>query len=856
MGLRDYIRKRSFTDTPEPGAKPGKTGNRLRFVVQKHAASHLHYDFRLEMEGVLKSWAVPKGPSSDPAVKRLAMQVEDHPYAYRTFEGTIPEGNYGAGTVIVWDEGFYEPYEAAGSDKKTGEKSLLSGLKAGKIKIVLHGKKLKGAFALVKSPARGENAWLLMKLKDEHASADDVLAEETSVKSGLTLEEMAGSASKEWKNGKSVAKKKTAKVVVTEEPDIPAEAKKAAYPGFFKPMLATLTDRAFDSPDWLYEIKWDGYRCLAYADGNKTELFSRNKQVFTEKFSEITQALAQLKLKAVLDGEVVALDGKGRADFQQLQNFARKGKETSLTYYVFDLLWYAGRDLRNLPLWERKAVLHSILPAKSSVICYSDHVAETGKSFFKLALDAGLEGIIAKRKDSLYKTGVRTENWLKIKNTRRLEAVICGFTKPRNSRKHFGAVILGRYEKGRLVYIGHSGSGFDTRGLEDLYRRFKPLIRDKSPFSKVPKTNMPVTWLEPELVCEVKFSEWTEEGVMRQPIFLGLREDKTARDEKNEKRVKAPKMTSAPKTAADTSGKEEQRKIGRRVLTFTNLDKLYFPKEKISKRDVLDYYDAVAPYIMPYLKDRPQSLNRHPNGIDNPNFYQKDVAGKVADWIPTYLYDSDSGEDIRYLVCTEKAVLLYMANLGCIEMNPWHSRIQAPEAPDWCVIDLDPDGNPFDRVIETALTVKQVLDGVGAACYCKTSGATGMHIYIPLGGKYSYDDSRAFAELTVLAVNRELPGFTSVVRTPAKRKGKIYLDFLQNRKIQTIAAPYSLRPKPGATVSMPLHWDELKKGLLPKNFTIHNALDRIKETGDLFKPVLGKGIRLETVLENMRRIYG
>lgn len=861
MGLSKYTEKRTFTQTPEPKAKKGKTDAALRFVVQKHAASHLHYDFRLEMEGVLKSWAVPKGPSTDPDIKRLAMMVEDHPYDYRNFEGIIPEGNYGAGTVIVWDEGTYEPVEKPGV-KKQSEKQLLAQLHAGKLHIVLHGEKLRGEFALVKTSGRAENAWLLMKLKDKYASRADVTKKNMSVKSGLRLEEVAGKPPQKKKApAKKTSAKKEAVIPDEEVSETLDKGKKSAMPTRIKPMLATLTEEAFDSPEWLYEIKWDGYRALSSLNGKKVEIISRNDLPFNKKFPEIADALSQLNMKALFDGEIVALDAKGHSDFQQLQNFAQKGKPVQLVYYVFDLLWYDGHDLRNLPLVERKNILQGILPKKMDSIRYSDHVRGDGTAFFRASTDAGLEGIMAKRMDSRYVSNIRSQNWLKIKNNQRLEAVICGYTKPRNSRKHFGALVLGRYEGSRLKYIGHTGSGFNEKKLDELYKMFGRLATDKCPFTPVPKTNMPVTWLVPELVCEVKFSEMTDEGIMRQPIFLGLREDKTAKDEKNEKVVPPPKSkpakTSKPKMEQNAflppDENEVQRKIGKHLLTFTNLDKPYFPKDGIVKRDVLNYYEAVSPYMMPYMKDRPQSLNRHPNGIGKPNFYQKDVQGKVPDWMPTFFYDSESSDSMEYLVCADKSILLYMANLGCIEMNPWHGRVKSPEMPDWCVIDLDPDGNPFDQVVETALMVKQVLDSVKIPGYCKTSGASGMHIFIPMGAKYGYTESKTLAELIVTLVHEQLPTFTSLVRTPAKRKGKIYLDFLQNSKTQTIVAPYSLRPVPGAQVSMPLAWDEVKKRISPKDFTIHNALERIPQIDAVFRPVLGKGINLEAVLKRIEK---
>jgi bifunctional non-homologous end joining protein LigD len=575
-------------------------------------------------------------------------------------------------------------------------------------------------------------------------------------------------------------------------------------------------------------------------------------------------------------------------------------------YYVFDILWLNGYNLMELPLLERKNILQQILP-EHPMIRYSDHVVEAGTQFFEAATQQGLEGIIAKAAESPYTPTIRTKQWLKVKSNKRQEVVICGFTETRGSRSHFGALVLGVYEKNKLIYVGHTGSGFTEQSLAATYKKLKPLIIPKPPFDKKPKTNMPCTWVKPVLVCEVKFSEWTKDNILRQPIFMGLREDKSAKDVHKEKAVhtekavqegeeethqqtnstetmktknakrktaakrstpnaererqtaiarpakKVAKQTKTTKSAAgflNNTEKEQIVIINKKELTFTNLDKIYWPTEKITKRDLLNYYQQIAPFILPYMKDRPQSMNRHPNGINKPSFYQKDVTDKVADWIEKHDYVSDSdGETKQYLVCTDEASLLYMANLGCIEMNPWHSTTKKPESPTWCVIDLDPDGKiTFEQVIEAAQVIKQITDDLEIDTYCKTSGSTGLHIYIPLGAQYDYDQSKQLAELIVNLAYNEMPSFTSLERSPAKRKNKIYLDYLQNRKIQTIAAPYSLRPKPGATASAPLHWDEVKKGLQISDYTIENMYSRANEVGDIFKPVLGKGINLKKVL--------
>jgi bifunctional non-homologous end joining protein LigD len=919
MSLATYKKKRSFNQTPEPAGKKSTgrkkaVASQLHFVVQKHDATRLHYDFRLEMEGVLKSWAVPKGPSMNPADKRLAMMVEDHPYDYKDFEGIIPEGNYGAGTVIVWDEGTYEPIEHF-DDPQKAEKHLLAQLHKGSVKITLHGKKLKGEFALVQIKSSEDNAWLLIKHNDKYATQTDVTKKAKSVQSGMKLEQVAKESTNEWvSNKKSTTNKKsspakkaprTAATATKKQPvkkkvpqaidELIKKGNRQAMPTGIIPMLATLTDDSFDDNDWIFEIKYDGYRALSYIDGSDVTIMSRKDLSFNKKFPQVVEALKELGLNAVLDGEVVALNEEGRSDFQLLQQWQKNG-EGELVYYVFDVLWLNGYDLMHLPLVERKEILQQILP-EHPMIRYSDHIEGKGTQFFKAATQQGLEGIMAKERDSAYSPKIRTRQWLKIKTVQRQEVVIAGFTQTRGSRSHFGALVLGVYENNKLIYVGHTGSGFTEKSLAAMYKKLKPLIIDKPPFATKPKTNMPCTWVKPVLVGEVKFSEWTKDNILRQPIFMGLREDKNAKDVYKENAVDTDtavqegetetrstkkqiaqtmptkkaatgktlnteriiqKQEKAEKALLNDEEKEQVVTVDKKELTFTNLDKVYWPADKYTKRDLINYYHQMAPFILPYLKDRPQSMNRYPNGINKSGFYQKDVSGgKVADWIVKHDYLSESdGETKQYLVCTDEASLLYMANLGCIEMNPWHSTTKKPENPSWCVIDLDPGNISFDKVIEAAQVIKQLTDELEIDTYCKTSGSTGLHIYIPLGAVYDYDQSRQLAELIVSMAYNEMPSFTSLERSPAKRKNKIYLDYLQNRTIQTIAAPYSIRPKPGATASAPLHWEEVKKGLSIQDFTIENMYSRAKEVGDIFKPVLGKGINLKKVLSKINSMQG
>ncbi len=960
MALKEYNQKRKFAGTPEP--RGGKaTSTQLRFVIQKHAATRLHYDFRLEMEGVLKSWAVPKGPSLNPEDKRLAMMVEDHPYDYRDFEGIIPEGNYGAGTVIVWDEGFYEPLESSGSKAKD-DKALIKQLDSGSIKIRLNGHKLKGEFALVRlKNAKQDNAWLLIKHRDQYAKTTEVTRHARSVTSGKTLEQVtkttthfygkptitpgttakkaaakksAGKAAKRAATNKGTASKAAANQAVnkqvkktvpvkriadtkaltttkaavgkvakmTEKTAKPKKAAKktttakaadkkkqtsllkkateATFPVNIKPMLATLVDKPFDDAGWLYEIKWDGYRALALCNKGTTELVSRNNKSFNEKFFPVYKAIKDWGIQAVVDGEICVLSEKGIAHFGSLQNW-RSEADGELVYYLFDILWLDGYDVSGLPLSERRALLEPLIP-KEGIIRFSENFHTSATQFLQAAMDMGMEGIIAKKAGSTYLAGERTANWLKIKANKRHDVVIGGYTRNEDSPKQFSSLLVGVYDDaGNLQYTGKIGTGFNTKMQDDMMKRFSRLVTKTCPFTEVPDVNKPsrfrsnpphatVTWLKPKLVCEVSYAEITGDGVMRHPSFEGMREDKDALSVQSEKAVAVKEVVTRKTNPAEKvlrkGGKEERKtllnpsessqtkKINGHELNFSNVHKIYWPKEGYTKGDMLNYYYRVAPYIMPYLKDRPQSLNRFPNGIDGHSFYHKDLTGQVPEWMQLFPYHTSEGEDKNFMVPTDEAALLYMANLGAIEMNPWNSTIHNPDAPDWCLIDLDPtEKNSFEQVIKTAQVAHEILEESGVASYVKTSGSTGIHIYIPLGAQYTYDESQLFARMIATQVHERLPEFTSIERMTNKRKNRIYVDFLQNRPKATLAAPYSLRPKPGATVSMPLHWEEVKKGLQMKDFTIENALDRIKESGDIFKPVLGKGINMSGALKKLEQ---
>ena len=683
---------------------------------------------------------------------------------------------------------------------------------------------------------------------------------------------------------------------VTDLQTLLKDAPKSKIPADIKPMKATLVDAPFDDPGWIYELKWDGYRAVAIVEDGEANLISRNNLPF-DQFAPINDLLESWQLNAVLDGEIIALNEQGNADFGALQNW-RNAKNAKLAYLVFDILWYEGKRLTELPLYQRREILKSVLPVDNDLIRVSQAFEVNGIEFFEAAKKMKLEGIIAKRANSTYTSDARSREWLKIKAKRRQEVVIAGFTKNEGTGKYFSALAIGVYDgKGILRYIGKVGTGFNDTKQKEMMALFKPLIISESPFDVEPDVDEPsqfrprrlgakATWLKPELVCEVEFAEITSDGKVRQASFKGMRSDKSPKDvvleleadtqdvveevslqadmtavqeQKPKPKVKkaaTPKSGTAPADLLLTSKKDtEEKKVDGHLLKFTHLNKIYWPEDGITKRDMFNYYHQVAPVMVPYLKDRPMSLNRFPGGIHGESFYQKNVKDKAPDWAKTMPHTNGEGVDKDYLLGNDEASLLWMATLGCIEMNPWFSRAQSPDNPDYCVIDLDPDKQHFDQVIQAAQEVKKVLDAIDVPSYPKTSGSTGMHIYIPLGAKYTYDQSQLFANIIVKLVHKQIPDFTTLERMISNRNGKMYLDFLQNRPGATIAGVYSLRPKPGATVSMPVMWDEVKPGLTMRNFTIHNAIDRLKETGDLFTGILGEGIDMTKTIEKAQSVF-
>jgi bifunctional non-homologous end joining protein LigD len=770
--LSEYRRKRDRKRTPEPFGSRGR-GKRPVFVVQRHDARRLHYDFRLERGGVLASWAVPKGVPLEAGQRALAVHVEDHPLEYAGFEGEIPKGQYGAGTVEIWDRGTYDLVE----EKKDGG-----------LTVRLHGERLDGVWTLVPARLDGdEKNWLLIRKRDEDGSV--------------------------------------------------------RAPGVYRPMLATIADEVPRGSGWLFEVKWDGYRALAHVRAGTAELVSRNGNDLTERFRGIADAIPR-SLKTpdcVLDGEVCALDEQGRPSFSAMQQ-GRAG--TPIVYEAFDLLELEGEPLVDLPLAERRARLEGLLDRRNRTVRLSE-AFEDGDGLYAAAKERGLEGIVAKRADSPYRQGRRTREWLKIKTHGRQEFVIAGYTKGQGRRSgRFGSLVLGVWRGAELSYVGNCGTGFSDRDIDDLLPRLAKLEQNESPFGVVPK--MPkvrradVVWVRPELVCEVEFVEWTHDGRLRAPSFQGLREDKPAREVRREGPFPA-----------------ELRK-GSRVLELSNLDKVFWSDEGITKGDLLAYYQAVAPVLLPHLRDRPFTLKRYPDGIAGGHFFQKDAPSHMPDWIPTVSVEATTRErprrtrTIEAPLVNDELALLWMVNMGCIDLNTWYSRVDRPDRPDFVLFDLDPaDDAGFPEVVQVALLVKEVLDALGLTGFPKTSGSDGIHVLVPVERRHTYAETREFAEIVAGTLNRTHRGLVTTEWTKSKRRG-VLIDANQNGEGKTIASVYSVRPRPGASVSTPLRWDEVREGLDPQAFTMDAVLARVERDGDLFGPVLATRQRLGAALASIR----
>jgi bifunctional non-homologous end joining protein LigD len=763
--LAEYERKRDRKRTPEPFTSRPR-GKEPIFVVQRHDARRLHYDFRLERDGALASWAVPKGVPLEPGEQHLAVHVEDHPLDYATFEGEIPKGEYGAGTVEIWDSGTYE---------------LLEEKRNGGLTVRLHGKKLQGTYALVPARLSGdEKNWLILRKRDEEGAAVRV--------------------------------------------------------GTYTPMLATLTQEVPRGSGWEFEVKWDGYRALARVSGGEAELTSRNANDLTARFPTVAKEVVKAVKTphAVLDGEIVALDETGRSSFSLMQ---QGGAGTPIVYYVFDVLEVEGEPLVDVPLVERHKRLERLLDKRNRTVRISESF-DDGEALFAAAKERKLEGIMAKRLDSRYAVGRRTRDWLKVKTHGRQEFVICGFTKGTGRRaSSFGSLVLGYYRGDELVYAGNVGTGFSAKEIDKLLDRLRPLKRLAAPFREIPK--MPkvrrsdVIWVEPKLVCEVEFAEWTHDGHLRAPSYQGLREDKPATQVRREEPA------------------SDRISIGTKELKLSNLDKFFFPQEGITKGDLIEYYRAVAPVLVPHLKDRPFTMVRWPDGIEAGRFFQKDAPSHMPEWIETFRALVSTRESprrkkwVNFPLVNDELALLWMVNMGCIDMNAWYSRIDRPDRPDFVLFDLDPSPDVgFAETVQVALLVKQALDAFGLIGFPKTSSAEGMHVLVPVERRYTFDDTREFAEIVAGAIARTNRGLATTEWTKSKRRG-VLIDANQNGEGKTIASVYSVRPRPGAPVSAPLRWEEVNEKLDPLSFTMSVVLDRVRKHGDLFEGVLTTKQRLK-----------
>ena len=875
MPLEEYAAKRRFEKTPEPApgtARPKFAGN--YFCVQRHDATRLHYDFRLEIDGVLKSWAVPKGPTLDPALKHFAAHVEDHPMEYGDFEGTIPAGNYGAGSVMLWD---------CGTFTLLGDVGGLEQIARGDLKFQLHGEKLNGDFALVLMKGRGKgNEWLLLKKRDPFAVPGwDVEAHAYSVISGRTQAEIArnlparqtkrdtaGDTERVWatsppaKRGSKAAHAPAVPIASKKKNKLGLAAikgaRKADMPAALEPMLATLVDKPPRGEAWLYEVKWDGIRAIAFLEREEVRITSRSGLRCERQYPELGVMPHQVAAQtAILDGEIAVLDEKGVSRFHLIQpriangdpnSISHLARSTPVVYFAFDLLYLDGYDLRGVSLAKRRELLDAVVTA-GGVLRISEVFPGAGEELLEAARGIGLEGVVAKHASSTYESR-RSREWVKIKIVGEQEFVIGGFTAPQGDRDYFGALVLGLYDAGELQWVGNVGTGFDQKLLASLFAGLKPLIVEKCPFAERPKPDKGMTWVSPELVCQVKFANWTPDRRLRAPVFLGLRNDIAPRQVAREEAGEDSSEKATRREALLSDVKEASLRIDNQTLKFTNLKKTYYPDEGYTKRDVLNYYNGVTELILPHLKDRPLSLKRYPNGIKQDYFFQKDAADSFAPWLRTERID-----DIHYVFAEDRASLLYLVNLGCIDQNPWMSRSPSLDNPDFILIDLDPQECLFDKIVDAALLVKRVLDRIGLVGYPKTTGGDGMHVYVPVEPVYTYEETRTFADLISRLVIAEDPSLFTTPRIVSKRqKNRVYFDYLQNGRSKTIAAPYVLRAYGGAPVATPLEWPELRRGIHPTQFNITNALDRFEERGDLFAGVLRHPQPLESALSNIENL--
>jgi len=762
VSLGEYRRKRDPARTPEPFPRKRGRSKEPIFVVQRHDARRLHYDFRLERNGALASWAVPKGVPLEPGARALAVHVEDHPLEYATFHGKIPKGEYGAGSVEVWDHGTYE---------------LVDEKPDGQLTVLLKGARLQGEWSLVPAHLDGkEQNWLLIRKRDH---------------------------------------------------DAPSDAPRHRY----SPMLATPADGVPSGAGWRYEVKFDGYRAIAYLSGSNATLLSRNGKDLTERFASVAKEVERaIKTPdAVLDGEVCRLDPGGRASFSELQRGGGR-----LVYYVYDVLEVDGVPLLDLPLHERRSRLRKLLD-RSDTVLWSEDFGD-GRALLDAASGQGLEGVIAKRTESKYLEGRRTRDWLKVKVHRAQEFVIAGYTRGAGRRAGtFGSLVLAVYEDGELRYVGNVGTGFDDAEIRKLLRLLEPLHRPTSPFRETPKLPRvrasDVQWVEPQLVAQVRFGEWTHDGHLRHPAYLGLRDDKAASQVVAER-------SRAPSSPAASPFQDGVIRRGRHELKLSNLDKLFWPDEGITKGDLLAYYEQIAPVLVPHLRGRPFTMRRYPDGAYGKAFFQKDAPKHMPPWIRTFSAKVSDAREVQFPVVDDDLAMLWMVNMGCIDMNAWYSRIDRPDRPDFVLFDLDPTPEvPWAQTIEVANLLHELLDALELVSFPKTSGGKGFHVLVPLDRRSTYADSRRFAEVVAGAIVRTHPKLATTEWSKARRRG-VLIDANQNGEGKTIASAYSVRPHPGAPVSTPLDWDEVDASLDPATFTMDVVLERARARGDLHAGLL------------------
>lgn len=892
--LDRYRRKRDFSRTSEPagGASGSRAGEQPEFVVQKHAASHLHYDLRLEVGGVMKSWAVPKGPSVDPKTKRLAMEVEDHPIEYNDFEGTIPQGEYGGGTVMIWDRGSYEP-----ADPKPGESARAAmerGYRKGHIEVEFHGERLRGVYHLIRKEVaeEGRAAWLLIKSADRHSGGRELTeAYTTSVVTSRTMSEIA-----EGKGGKRVWRSNRG-AKQTPPPPAPTPARndtpRPADFSAFSPMLAGVPRTLPEGPEWRYEPKYDGIRVLAYATPRGTALVTRNGNDKAAAFPEVAEALAAFARERgaplVLDGELVGVRSGEVVRFESLQGrmhltdaakIARLARSEPAALAVFDLL-LDGDDVLVRDAWhERRRRLEAVMEGAEGDHLLLSETSEDAEEMRARALEHGWEGIMAKRYEAPYTPGKRTSDWLKIKLENRQELVIGGWTEPRRSRTHLGSLLLGYYdETGAFRYAGHTGTGFSRETLAEVGKKLKRLERKTSPFAgPAPKTNEVAHWVSPKLVAEIRFNEWTSDGKLRQPVFLGLRDDKDPRSVVREpvgvrgagarekrggaesgtkERVGSPARTRGSGGRATAAIVKLRAKGGGALalpegkLELTNLGKEFFPGERITKGDLLEYYARMSPLILPWMLDRPLVLRRYPNGIEGQAFFQQspDPETPAAVRVETVIF-GEKGEEHTRFVGGDLATLLYTVQLGAISFDPWHSRVNRLDYADYTVIDLDPGpGATFRTVVQVAKWVREEMDALKLHGALKTSGSRGLHVYLPLPVETPLEAATLVAQIVATRVAQKHPEQATVERMVKRRpKGTVYVDYLQNILGKSVAGVFAVRARPGATISTPLDWDELTDELELSAFTLRTVPEEAERRAKLWNQAMRRPIELDTLL--------